>query len=177
MDTSGGSQFYFGHCAKCNKEVLGAGKACQALGQIFHQTCFTCSVCDKRLQGKPFYTVTGSIYCEEDFLYSGVHPSPEVCFSCDQIITDMVVQARGKTYHSACFRCVVCKQSLEDVPFTVGPDEKVYCIDDYHKVQAPCCAACNKPILPTEGCTESIRVVSFNKNYHAECYGCEVDFV
>ncbi|XP_077405350.1 LIM domain-containing protein 1 isoform X2 [Vanacampus margaritifer] len=132
--------------------------------------------------------------------YSGVHPSPEVCYSCGQLIEDMVciftcmfayvglitqrvcvhhqvLQARGKSYHSACFRCAVCKQSLEDLPFTVGTDKKVYCIKDYHKVQAPCCAACNKPILPTEGCTESIRVVSLNKNYHAECYGCNVDFV
>ncbi|XP_077405351.1 LIM domain-containing protein 1 isoform X3 [Vanacampus margaritifer] len=177
MDTSGGSKFYFGHCAKCSKEVHGAGKACQAMGQLFHGTCFTCSVCSKNLHGKPFYTVSGIFYCEEDFLYSGVHPSPEVCYSCGQLIEDMVLQARGKSYHSACFRCAVCKQSLEDLPFTVGTDKKVYCIKDYHKVQAPCCAACNKPILPTEGCTESIRVVSLNKNYHAECYGCNVDFV
>ncbi|XP_057684062.1 LIM domain-containing protein 1 [Corythoichthys intestinalis] len=177
MDTSDSSKCYFGQCAKCSKEVYGGGKACRAMGQIFHQSCFTCCVCSKNLQGKPFYTVTGSIYCEEDFYFSGVHPSPEMCYSCDQLITDMVLQALGKSYHPACFRCAVCRQSLQDLPFTVGTDNKVYCIKDYHKVQAPCCATCNKPILPTEGCTESIRVVSFNKNYHAECFGCDVDFV
>ncbi|XP_077362605.1 LIM domain-containing protein 1 isoform X2 [Festucalex cinctus] len=177
MDTSGGSNFYFGHCAKCSKEVHGAGKVCQAMGQLFHGSCFTCSICSKNLQGKPFYTLSGIIYCEEDFLYSGVHPSPEVCYSCGQFIEDTVLQAHGKSYHSACFRCAVCRQSLEDSPFTVGADKKVYCIKDYHKVLAPCCAACDNSILPTEGCTESIRVVSLNKNYHAECYGCNVDFV
>ncbi|XP_061615887.1 LIM domain-containing protein 1 [Phyllopteryx taeniolatus] len=177
MDTSGRSKFYFGNCAKCSEEVHGAGKACRAMGQIFHETCFTCCVCSQRLQGKPFYSVTGMIYCEEDFLHSGVHPSPEVCYSCGQLIEDMVLQAHGKSYHSACFHCAVCRRSLENVPFTVGTDTKVYCVSDYHKVKATCCAACNKPILPTEGCTESIRVVSFNKNYHADCYGCDVDFV
>ncbi|XP_054620332.1 LIM domain-containing protein 1-like isoform X2 [Dunckerocampus dactyliophorus] len=174
MDTS---LLYFGQCVKCNKEVHGAGKACQAMGQLFHDSCFTCSLCSKRLQGKPFYTMAGSIYCEEDFLHSGVHPPPEVCNSCGHLIMDMVLQAHGKSYHSACFRCVVCRQNLEDQPFTVSADDKVYCVMDYHKAQAPCCASCNKPILPTEGCTESIRVVSFNNYYHVDCYGCDVDFV
>ncbi|XP_061738092.1 LIM domain-containing protein 1-like isoform X2 [Nerophis ophidion] len=148
------------------------------MGQLFHESCFTCSVCSKKLHGKPFYTMAGSIYCEGDFLYSGVHPPPpEVCNSCGRSITDMVLQAHGKSYHSACFRCAVCRQSLVDLPFAVGSDNEVYCIVDYHKAQAPCCASCNKPILPTEGSTESVRVVSFNKNYHVDCYGCEVDFV
>ncbi|XP_070778269.1 LIM domain-containing protein 1-like [Enoplosus armatus] len=137
----------------------------------------TCLNTSEKLSGRPFYAVSGRIYCEEDFLYSGVHPSPEVCDSCGYLIKDMVLQARGKSYHPSCFRCVVCRQSLEGQPFTVDTDSRVYCVSDYHKVQAPQCAACRVPILPTEGSTESIRVVSFDRNYHVECYSGEVNLI
>ncbi|XP_035537277.1 LIM domain-containing protein 1 isoform X1 [Morone saxatilis] len=177
MDPSYSSNLNFGSCTLCSKVVYGEERACQAMGHLFHDTCFTCSICSKKLSGKPFYTVSGRIYCEEDFLYSGVHPSPEVCSSCGYLIMDMVLQARGKSYHPSCFRCVVCRQSLEGQPFSVDTDSRVYCVSDYHRVQAPRCAACKVQILPTEGSTESIRVVSFNRNYHVECFSGEVNLI
>ncbi|XP_069032847.1 LIM domain-containing protein 1 isoform X2 [Embiotoca jacksoni] len=165
MDPTSAS-LYFGSCTRCSKAVYGAGRACRAMGHLFHNKCFTCSVC-----------ISGLIYCEEDFMFSGVHPSPEVCNSCGNLITDLVLQARGKSYHPSCFRCVVCSQRLEGQPFSVGSDCRVYCVSDYHRVQAPRCAACRMPILPTEGSTETIRVASFNGNYHVECYSGEVDLI
>ncbi|XP_039977817.1 LIM domain-containing protein 1 [Xiphias gladius] len=132
--------------------------------------------CEK-LSGKPFYSMSGGIYCENDFLYAGVRPSPELCHSCGYLIMDMVLQARGKSYHPSCFRCVVCRRGLEGLPFTVDSSSRVYCVSDYHKVQAPRCAACRMPILPSEGSTESIRVVSGNRNYHVECYSGEVNLI
>nr|XP_040043930.1 LIM domain-containing protein 1 isoform X2 [Gasterosteus aculeatus aculeatus] len=156
MDPGCVSSLYFGSCTSCSEAVYGEGRACRAMGRLFHDTCFTCSVCSEKLSGKPFYTVSGRIYCEEDFL---------------------ILQARGKSYHPSCFRCVLCRRSLEAEPFTADTDNRVYCVDDYHRVRAPLCAACRVPILPTEGSTESIRVVSFEKNYHAECYAGEVNLI
>ncbi|CAB1334153.1 unnamed protein product [Coregonus sp. 'balchen'] len=110
---------YFGSCVKCNKAVYGATQACQAMGSLYHDVCFTCSACSRRLRGKAFYYVGGKVFCEEDFL------------------------------------------------------NKIYCVKDYHRVLAPKCAACNQPILPSEGSDETIRVVSMDKDYHVECYHCE----
>ncbi|XP_056273551.1 LIM domain-containing protein 1 isoform X2 [Pseudoliparis swirei] len=177
MDPTHSSSLHFGSCTRCSKAVYGDGAACRAMGSLFHNTCFTCSVCSEKLIGKPFYTVSGRIYCEADFLYSGAHPSQEVCSSCGYLTVDMVLQARGKSYHPSCFCCVVCRRSLEGQPFSVDADSRVYCVSDYHRVRAPLCAACGGPILPTEGSTESIRVVSCDRNYHVECYSGEVKLI
>lgn len=32
---------------KCSKGVFGAGQACQAMGSLYHDTCFTCAACSE----------------------------------------------------------------------------------------------------------------------------------
>lgn len=51
---------------------------------------------------------------------------------------------------------------------------EVHCIECFHQKFAPRCYVCHRPILPTNGQDETIRIVALDRSYHIECYRCEV---
>uniref|UniRef100_H2ZYD4 LIM domain-containing protein 1 n=1 Tax=Latimeria chalumnae TaxID=7897 RepID=H2ZYD4_LATCH len=164
---------YFGTCVKCSKGVYGANQACQAMGNLYHDSCFTCSACSRRLRGKAFYFVNGKVFCEEDFLYSGFQQSADKCFVCGHLIMDMLAQFLSCSVLPLCLVCVLKINCSSTIEFLHHLDRRLFCCCFYEGVLAPKCASCGLPILPSEGSDETIRVVSMDKDYHVECYHCE----
>lgn len=159
---------FFGMCNKCGEKVVGEGNGCTAMEQVFHIQCFTCHVCNKELRGKPFYAMEGNPHCEECYLNT-----LEKCSVCESPILDRILRATGKPYHPKCFTCFVCKQCLDGIPFTIDSTNQIHCIDCFHGKFAPRCSACNKPIIPDPGKTETVRVVALDRSFHVACYKCE----
>lgn len=167
MDSADESDVY-GICVKCGEKVVGENSGCTAMEQVYHITCFTCHHCAVNLQGKPFYSLDGKPYCEEDYLNT-----LEKCSVCMKPILDRILRATGKPYHPKCFCCVVCGKSLDGIPFTVDATNQIHCIEDFHKKFAPRCCVCKLPIMPEPGQEETVRVVALDRSFHINCYKCE----
>ena len=43
-----------------------------------------------------------------------------------------------------------------------------------YRIFAPVCNICNLSITPVEGTEETVRVVAMEKDFHVDCYVCEV---
>ncbi|XP_028156767.1 lipoma-preferred partner homolog [Ostrinia furnacalis] len=158
----------FGICIKCNEKVVGEGSGCTAMGNMYHVDCFCCYRCNIKLQGKTFHAVEGEPYCENDY-----YEILEKCSVCNKPILDRILRATGNPYHPSCFTCIVCRKSLDGVPFTVDAMNQIHCIEDFHKKFAPRCCVCELPIMPEEGEEETVRVVALDRSFHVHCYRCE----
>ena len=60
-------------------------------------------------------------------------------------ILQKVTTALGQKWHPDCFKCVQCHHPLMKDGFR-EKDSKAYCLNCYHGLFSPKCAACNAPI-------------------------------
>ncbi|XP_023818308.1 actin-binding LIM protein 3 isoform X4 [Oryzias latipes] len=102
-------------CDRCGEVCR--GEVVRVKSTHFHVHCFTCQVCGCNLVHSGFFHHSGEYICTDDYqrLYG------TQCDSCSQYITGEVVSALGRTYHSHCFVCSICRS-----PFPIG-DRVTFC--------------------------------------------------
>jgi LIM domain-containing protein len=160
-------------CNVCQTAVTAADEACQSMGYLYHAACFACCCCGRMLCGKAFYFINNKVFCEDDYKNSGLQEMAAKCTACGHLILDTILKAMDKTYHPGCFRCTGCNVCLDNQPFIINSNGLVFCIKDYHMLNAPVCSVCREPILPDEGSEETIRIVAMDKDFHVDCYHCQ----
>lgn len=44
----------------------------------------------------------------------------------------------------------------------------------FYRKFAPRCCVCSEPIMPAPGQEETVRIVALDRDFHVQCYRCEV---
>jgi len=150
------------------RESLGLCKSCE--GKIFdegivtgddmyHQDCFKCTHCGKRL-GENYFLVGEDKYCEK-------HREVGLpkCKKCCKAITDGNVQVNGSPYHATCFCCSTCLLPIAGKFYTTG--EGAWLCEQCYKDSKEKCAHCSLPML------DSV-LTAMEKKYHPSCFRCNL---
>ncbi|KZS15538.1 putative LIM/homeobox protein Awh [Daphnia magna] len=59
-----------------------------------------------------------------------------VCAACGELITDrFLIQVSGRTWHSTCLRCSVCRTALDNQPSCFVRAGAIYCRADYTRYE------------------------------------------
>ncbi|CAF4806311.1 unnamed protein product [Pieris macdunnoughi] len=97
-------------CSVCDEPIL--DRILRATGKPYHPTCFTCVVCQKRLDGIPFTVdAMNQIHCIEDFHKKF---APRCCVCEQPIMPDkgeeetVRVVALDRNFHVVCYNCEDC---------------------------------------------------------------------
>merc|ERR1712106_1196636 len=184
-------------CDVCDKAI--DGDCLISKGKHFHQDCMKWSVCGDALRGT-YFTFMDKLICEKDYKetqqtcsdcgcvivgpYYTLDDDKVVCEKdykkmlgncerCGKVVEGKILKVSGGFYHPDCFTCVVCKESLVGVSFSLGDDKQTYCSEDYRKKHAVMCSACSEPIVPKKGETSAARLRALGRDFHPECFKCE----
>jgi len=185
-------------CDICEKEI--DGDCLMSNGKHFHHDCMKCSICGDSLSGT-YFTFEDKLICEKDYkdtqkscsecgnIISGPYYTLDNdkvvcevdykkmlgnCERCGKVVEGKILKVSGGFYHPDCFTCMICKESLIGVKFSLDDDKNVYCQEDYQRKHAATCSACREPIVPKKGETSAARLRALGRDFHPECFKCEV---
>nr|CAD7444958.1 unnamed protein product [Timema bartmani] len=131
-------------CAVCGDYV--EGEVVSALGNTYHQKCFTCARCRQ-----PFPSGERVTYTE--------------CAGCNEALKDgQALIALERQWHIWCFKCHTCGVVLHGE--YMGKDGIPYCEKDYQKQFGVKCAYCNRYI------SGKVLQAGDNHHFHPTCARC-----
>jgi hypothetical protein len=111
------------NCAKCGGGLPVDGTYVTAEGQCFHHDCFSCTTCNRAIDGLRYKLVNGNVTC------IGCASPP--CDCCHRPVEGQRLEAEGRVYHPECFRCNGCDCPLRG-EYAINPqngDRLCLCCD------------------------------------------------
>lgn len=149
------------NCAVCNTCIR--GPFVSALEKCYCPQHLTCTQCGVNLLELGFAELdNGQLVCEADY---SEHHAPR-CNACGDKILEAATKAMDALWHTRCFKCTHCGQSLSVEGYHVE-DGKPYCSRDYSELFEVKCDLCLRPILAGDRLVEAMR-----KRFHSECFRC-----
>lgn len=155
-------------CATCGKYV--EGEVVTALGNTYHQACFTCAKCNQAFPSGERVTYTGKIVLcskcsnlpEENNIQT---QSITECSGCHgELKEGQALIALDRQWHVWCFKCSDCEIPLHGE--YMGKDGVPYCEKDYQKHFGVKCAYCTRYI------SGKVLQAGDNHHFHPTCARC-----
>eukprot|EP00096_Caligus_rogercresseyi_P010366 TRINITY_DN3748_c0_g1_i1.p1 TRINITY_DN3748_c0_g1~~TRINITY_DN3748_c0_g1_i1.p1 ORF type:complete len:579 (+),score=185.09 TRINITY_DN3748_c0_g1_i1:191-1927(+) len=170
---SGLSPVIKGSCDGCKKDFLPGDVVIRAErsteGQLWHPSCFKCSVCKELLVDLLYYYDSGKLYCGRDF--SVIVSKIPRCGACDELIfASEYTGAEDKVFHLRHFCCYECDRPLAGHKY-ISVDSQPHCFICYQAKHGKVCKTCNEYINPGDQ-----RLSLDNDHWHAneDCFCCGV---
>ncbi|KAK6632947.1 hypothetical protein RUM43_012690 [Polyplax serrata] len=159
-------------CSHCGEYV--EGEVVTALGNTYHQKCFTCGRCRQVFPSGERVTYTGKeVLCQRcvhipvrDTRSPARSPSgPYECAGCGAELKDgQALIALERQWHIWCFKCKDCGSVLHGE--YMGKDGVPYCEKDYQKQFGVKCAYCFRFI------SGKVLQAGDNHHFHPTCARC-----
>ncbi|XP_068701888.1 testin-like [Montipora foliosa] len=149
-------------CEACGEEFSPGEEKILYQCKSFHHNCFTCNECTKPLGTQEFVKRDGKHFCKEcaDAL------DAKICDRCNEAIKSSWAEYDGKTYHTDCFSCALCFQSIAGKAFKKHEGNNI-CHDCYRVNFGKSCNACQKPV------EEGVEFVPYEGEFfHLDCFTC-----
>ncbi|KAI7851738.1 hypothetical protein BDC45DRAFT_514915 [Circinella umbellata] len=114
-------------CIGC-KSFIEEGSVIAFGDALFHLDCFTCAKCTLPVDcnSKLLLLTDGRPVCEN---------CSYVCTVCKHSIRDEAVMTGDEAYHANCFKCVLCKNKIDDLVFT-QTSKGIYCTSCHEQRKA-----------------------------------------
>jgi LIM domain-containing protein 2 len=95
-------------CFRCQKNFLSNTSYTEFDGKYYHESCFTCSSCNKSIIEKQFYPNKNRLLCEICY-----ETTLDKCELCEKTINKgHIIIFQDKKYHDTCMRCAKCNGDI-----------------------------------------------------------------
>ncbi|KAH3901547.1 GTPase-activating protein LRG1 SCDLUD_003044 [Saccharomycodes ludwigii] len=153
-------------CCKCGKSIN--GQLIKALGDIYHQNCFTCYDCGTICKPKYFpFELPDTKELVPLCHYDYFKRNNLLCYVCNEPLRGTFYNAFGRLYDEEHFCCKICGEKCS-LKTCFNYNNSLYCKYHYLKFFSKRCKGCKYPI--TDQHFEFPRGDKIYR-WHPECYG------